>query len=210
MRWCGRTANPEWVLQPTWATSRRPTMRSAPLSQGHWNWLHEDRQLQKGSRALLPPQAAVISDFAVHLVPSPCYLVCGARCWSSPLLANDLHCTMCLRRRPKWHAALDLATASSARHLGRLWRVRRPVATNPPNDQIVFLAHHNCTMPTTTTETNKNESWERKTQRRICHDETMPSMQRERCPCGTSMHRGGRPCGEGGVHADAISILRGT
>ena len=32
-----------------------------------------------------------------------------------------------------------------------------PVATNPPNDQIVFLAHHNCTTPNTTTATNKDE-----------------------------------------------------
>jgi len=51
-RWCGNTAEPGRAsTRPTWATTRRPTMQSAPLSQGCWKRPGEDRPRQSGSRS---------------------------------------------------------------------------------------------------------------------------------------------------------------
>jgi len=46
-----------WVgVKPTWATTRRPTMRSALPSQGRLNWLREDRLCQSESQSLPTPK----------------------------------------------------------------------------------------------------------------------------------------------------------
>jgi len=40
-RWSGRRGYPGRASKPTWDTTRRRTMRSAPLSPAHWNQLEE-------------------------------------------------------------------------------------------------------------------------------------------------------------------------
>jgi len=55
-RWFGRAANPGWASKLTWATTRRPTTQRAPLSQGRWNRVHEDRQCRSRSRSSRTPK----------------------------------------------------------------------------------------------------------------------------------------------------------
>jgi len=50
-QWSGRTATPVWPSKLT--KTRRPTMQSAPLSQGHWRPHREDRRSRTESRSLL-------------------------------------------------------------------------------------------------------------------------------------------------------------